>query len=114
MPVDPSRAKLMPLLICFLLGVEEPIGGCPEVRNCTTGACLLRHDDYRAPLSAGGVRSYFDLAAFVLALHRLHPYVRRSSVFNQRMAEGIFSARGFPGPTQPTSAGRVSAHAVGC
>jgi hypothetical protein len=35
MPLDPSRAKVMPLLIRFGLGVEEQIGGCPEVRDLT-------------------------------------------------------------------------------
>jgi hypothetical protein len=69
MPVDPSQAKVMPLLIRFLLGVEEPIGGRPEVRDLTAAVCLARDDNDGSPLVARRVRPNVDAPAFVFALH---------------------------------------------
>jgi len=67
----------MPLLIGLLLGAEEPVGGCLEVRDFTATVCLIRDDDDGSPFLAGGIRSHFDPPASVGMLHRLQPPVSR-------------------------------------
>src|SRR5262249_6807870 len=76
-PVDPRRAKPIPLLVRLFLRVEQPIGQCPEILRLNTAPGPSRHDDNRAPLLAGGVRGHVDVPAFVFAVHRLHPCARR-------------------------------------
>jgi hypothetical protein len=38
LPVNPSRTKPIPLLIRFFLGVEQPIGRCPEIPGLNTAS----------------------------------------------------------------------------